>query len=763
MTRFHDHPDYHGENELEVQRSQGGKGESFAKVMERRFSRRAFLKGSAAASTVVVGAAAFGRAGQAQAAPVARPLASFEPVGPRPATEDQIVVPNGYTHSVLLRWGDPITADAPEFDVENQTAAAQEQQFGYNCDYVGFLPLPVGSDASDRGLLCVNHEYTNPDIMFPGYDPENPEPTQEQVDIELAAHGVTVIEIERNSDGDWTPVLDSQYNRRYTATSPMTISGPAADHEWLQTNADPSGVDIRGTLNNCAGGKTPWGTVVTAEENFHQYFGNLIGMSDDDERKAVHDRYGLPEESSSRRWEDFYERFDLAQDPNEPFRFGWAVELDPYNPDMMPVKRSSIGRFRHEAQTFAVAPSGQVAVYSGDDARFEYIYKFVTDGTYDAANREANIGLLDEGTLYVARFNDDGTGEWMPVVYGEGPLTEDNGFTSQGDVLVKTRQAGDALGATMMDRPEDIEPNPVNNKIYIVLTKNRRRGVDDNPGTDAVNPREENTHGHIVELTEDGDDFAATTFNWEILLLCGDPEDEDTFFSNFPKDQVSPISAPDNVTFDNEGNLWISTDGMPSGLEYNDGLFAVPVEGEARGHVQQFFSSVAGSEVCGPEFTPDNASLFLAIQHPGDGGTFDEPQSTFPDGVVPPRPSVVTVRATNGGPIGLMAAAAAATTEGGEEATGETEATTGEGTEGTEGETAAPEGGEGTDSGEGTDGGDGGDAPTTLPETSGDAGVAPWAAAAGLAAALGGAMLRRRAQGLQNQNGTDTSDTDTNS
>jgi hypothetical protein len=483
---------------------------------------------------------------------------------------------------------------------------------------------------------------------------------------------VTVVELVRDSDGTWSPNLGSSYNRRITAKTPITISGPAAGHEWLQTDEDPSGSEILGTLNNCAGGKTPWGTIVTAEENFHQYFANLIDLDDDDPRKEVHERYGIPEEASERRWEDFYDRFDVSKEPNEPFRFGWAVEIDPYDPESTPVKRSSIGRFRHEAQTFAIAPSGQVAVYSGDDARFEYIYKFVTEGTYNADDREANIGLLDTGTLYVAKFNEDGTGEWMPLIYGEGPLTEDNGFTSQGDVLVKTRLAGDALGATKMDRPEDIEPNPVNQKVYIALTNNTQRGTEDKAGTDAMNPREENAYGHVIELTEDGDDHAATSFTWDIFMLCGDPEDPSTYFTGFPKEQVSPIANPDNVAFDNAGNLWISTDGQPRTLESNDGLFAVPVSGPERGFVRQFFSSVAGAEVCGPEFNPDNSALFLAIQHPGEGGTFEEPVSTWPDGDVPPKPSVIVVQREDGGPVGHIPAepgqeeaAAAAAEEGG--------------------------------------------------------------------------------------------------
>jgi Predicted phosphatase len=319
---------------------------------------------------------------------------------------------------------------------------------------------------------------------------------------------------------------------------------------------------------------------------------------------------------------------------------------------MKPVKRTWLGRFRHEAQTFAVTPSGRVAVYTGDDARFEYVYKFVTNGTYKPGDRQANMRLMDDGMLYVAKFNDDGTGEWLPLEFGKGPLTEANGFTSQGDVLIKTRQAADALGATKMDRPEDIEPNPVNQKVYMVMTNNTDRGKEGKPGPDAANPRAENKFGHIIEVTEDGNDYAATTFTWEIFMLCGDPEDDSTFFAGFDKSKVSPIATPDNITFDLKGNLWIATDGQPGTLKLNDGLFAVPVEGPGRGHLQQFFASVAGSEVCGPEFTPDNKSLFLAIQHPGEGGTFEEPVSNWPDGTQPVKPSVIAIRANNGGVIG---------------------------------------------------------------------------------------------------------------
>ena len=400
-----------------------------------------------------------------------------------------------------------------------------------------------------------------------------------------------------------------------------------------------------GTLNNCAGGVTPWGTVISGEENFQGYFGMLEALDPANAAFPIHERYGLPAGGSEYRWEEFYDRFNVEKEPNEPFRFGWGVEFDPYDPTSAPRKLTALGRNRHEGHTSVVAPGGQVVVYSGDDARFEYAYKFVSEGTYDPDDRAANFGLLDSGTLYVAVFHDDGTGTWLPLVYGEDPLVEANGFASQADVVINTRGAADLLGATKMDRPEDFETNPVTGKVYLVLTNNNQRSLD---LTDRANPRAENLHGHIIELTEDGDDHAGTSFTWEMFLLAGDPAQGSTWFAGFPSDEVSPFSAPDNITFDIDGNLWISTDGMPNNLPGNDGLFVVPTEGEARGQVLQFFSSVPGAEVSGPVFTPDNSALFVSIQHPGEGGSFTEPLTSWPDGgSAPPRPSVVLIERAN--------------------------------------------------------------------------------------------------------------------
>jgi secreted PhoX family phosphatase len=294
-------------------------------------------------------------------------------------------------------------------------AAAQSTQFGYNCDYVAFFPLGTGSkEASTRGILAVNHEYTNPELMFIDYNEKSS--TATQVDVQLAAHGLALVEIELVSD-KWKPLRNSRYNRRITAETLMELSGRAAGNELLKTSYDSAGRKVRGTLNNCGGGITPWGTLLTAEENFNQYFANRNNLADSDPRKAIQVRYGLPIGNSERRWENFHSRFDLAKDPNEPFRFGWVVEIDPLNPKFVPKKRTALGRMKHEAATVVVAPDRRVAVYTGDDERFDFIYKFVSKRQM-SKRREDNFSLLDEGTLYVAKLELDadgkGAGRWIP-------------------------------------------------------------------------------------------------------------------------------------------------------------------------------------------------------------------------------------------------------------------------------------------------------------------------------------------------------------
>ncbi len=611
-------------------------------VVREALTRRDFLRTVLGATVVLATPQWLSRAAGAASGP---PELRFVPVGLR--REDRVVVPSGYLTQVLIRWGDPVTADAPPFDPRRQTPEAQARQFGYNCDFVTFLSLPRGSRTPTHGLLWVNHEYTNPELMFFEY-PEG-RPTREMVDVELAAHGGTVVEVRRAPDGSWTYLRGSRYNRRITGETPCLLTGPAAGHPWARTREDPEGVRVRGTLNNCAGGRTPWGTVLTCEENFHQYFANAGQLPAEDPRSRVHARYGIPRGPSERRWELYHERFDVSREPNEPFRFGWVVEVDPYDPAFVPRKRTALGRFKHEGATVVVNRDGRAVVYSGDDERFEYVYKFVSSRAYRPTDRAHNLTLLDEGTLYVAKFYPDGTGEWLPLVFGHGPLTPENGFHSQADVLLNTRGAADRLGATRMDRPEDIEVSPLTGTVYVVCTNNDRRTPSQ---VDPANPRPLNRHGHVLELFEAGGDHAATRFRWQIFLLCGNPRDPDTYFAGYPKERVSPISCPDNLVFDRAGNLWIATDGQPSALGYNDALYVTPVEGPERGRVRQFLSSPVGSEVCGPEFTPDARTLFVAIQHPGEGGPLARTPSRWPDGDLPPRPSVVAVRHREGAEVG---------------------------------------------------------------------------------------------------------------
>jgi secreted PhoX family phosphatase len=474
--------------------------------------------------------------------------------------------------------------------------------------------------------------------MFPGYDAMNP--TKAQVDAELAAHGQTVLEIARSdSRGQWVPVVGSRYNRRITGATPIQITGPAAGHAWLQTSEDPAGTRVLGMLNNCSAGKTPWGTILTAEENFNQYFANMDRIPMTDPRRAVHARYGMPTGASERKWEGHYGRFDMAQEPNEPFRFGWMVEFDPYDPTSMPKKRTALGRLKHEAAAFVVGPDGRVGVYMGDDERFDYVYKFVTAGRVASGGAAANADLLDSGTLYAARFDDDGSGEWIALVHGQNGLTAANGFVSQADILVKTRLAGDQVKATKMDRPEDLEFNPVNRRIYVALTNNTRRTPEQ---VDKANPRANNRDGHILEMSEEGDDPTALRFRWSVFMICGLPSsDESSYFAGYDKREVTPISSPDNIVVDRAGNLWIFTDGQPGTIGVNDTVYAVPTAGPERGHLKPFLSAVPGAETASGDLSADNESLFVSIQHPGEGGTLERPVSRWPDGTNMPRPSVV--------------------------------------------------------------------------------------------------------------------------
>ncbi len=560
----------------------------------------------------------------------------------------------GHNVQVLLRWGDPLTPSAPEWSPTAQTAAKQAQQFGYDNDFIAFMPLPYGSNSSERGLLCVNHESARNQMMFPGFSERKLDTVEKDLaDVEMAAVGHTIVEVFRRA-GTWNVERKSTYNRRITALTEIDISGPAASNARMCTGADPKGILALGTLGNCAGGQTPWGTVLTAEENIHHYFGG-------DPRRTAEAANHLVMGISVDRfygWHVHHPRFNVEATPNEPNRFGWMVEIDPYDPAKRPAKRTALGRFKHEGAGVVVNPDGRIVCYMGDDEVFQYIYKFVSRRAFDANDRGRNWGLLDDGTLFVGRFNDDQTIEWLPLTWGTGPLTPASGFKGQADVVIEARRAAMLLGATPMDRPEDLEVNKATNTVFVALTKNSRRGADQASG---ANPRARNRHGHIIEIVPAGAagaaaDHAATSARWQVFLLAGNPQKTEVQ-AQYPAGVSDSgwLSNPDNFAVDPRGRLWITTDGA-NDFGFADGLWATDVVGAGRALTRHFFNCPVGGELTGPAFTPDGTTLFCSVQHPGDDGksSFVAPATRWPDfkDGVPPRPSVIAIRAADGKPIG---------------------------------------------------------------------------------------------------------------
>ena len=620
---------------------------TMGELIERRLGRRAALRGLVGAGAVAV-----------LAHELLDSTALAQPTGPSTLTFTEVPhgmdktqhVPEGYEAQVLIRWGDPVVSDAPAFDPNDQTAAAQEKQFGYNNDFIGLHPLPAGSTTGDRFLMVVNHEYTDPGLMFAGLGSGrnvNLNASKSQVEVEMAAHGGSVVEIAREG-GTWK-VVGSKYARRLSANTTFDVSGPAAGHDKLKTSADPTGRKVTGMLNNCAGGSTPWGTWLTCEENFNGYFGGDAEKMPD--AKAFK-RYGVSK-ASLYAWSKYVDRFNVEKEPNEPNRFGWVVEIDPYDPAAAPVKRTALGRFKHEGCTYAIAKDGRVVFYSGDDERFDYVYKFVTSRPWNPNDRAANKDLLDDGTLHVARFDADGKVQWLPLVQGQGPLTAENGFATQGDVVIKARLAADLLKATPMDRPEDIETNPVNGRVYVVLTNNSQRKSDQ---VDRANPRATNDHGHILEIAPKDGDHGNSEGAWSIFLLGGKPgQDAGARYHRATSDN-GWLSCPDNIAFDSKGRIWIVTDGAPTAAGIADGVYGADTTGFGRALTRCFYQAPTGAEVCGPIISPDDSTVFLAIQHPGEdaGSTFEKPSTRWPDfkDGMPPRPAVIAIVKKGGGAIG---------------------------------------------------------------------------------------------------------------
>ena len=623
-------------------------------------TRRIWLQGglgaALAAALAPMAASLTGCATAAGGGTAAGPTLGFKAIPT--ATADSVVVPEGYLAEVIAPWGDPvgIAGAMPAFKPDaSNSAAEQALQLGMHHDGMHFYPLGEGAPGSRRGLLAINHEYTDDGLLHPGGLADW---SVEKVRKAQAAHGVSVIEVAEQA-GRWQVVQPSRYARRFTANTPFTIGGPAAGHPMMRTAADPAGRTVLGTINNCAAGMTPWGTYLSGEENWAGYFNGP------DQPDAHQRRWGMRKDTWY-RWSAFDERFDANRHPNEFNRFGWVVEIDPMDPTSTPVKRTAIGRAAHEGAWVAVTRDGRAVVYSGEDARFEYLYKFVSrDRIAPAGNgqtaAQANRDLLDHGTLYVARFDADGSGRWLPLVHGQGPLTAANGFADQGEVVIKARQASDALGATKMDRPEWLAIDPKTREVYCTLTNNSRRGQSGEPGVDAANPRANNVMGQIIRWVDTGD-FDSTTMRWNHLVLAGDPANARPEAQGNIQGDV--FACPDGLTIDARGVLWIQTDmstsavgkGELARLGHNQMLACNPATGEIR----RFLTGPAGCEITGCTFTPDGRTMFINVQHPGESPTGRNDaaaptrHSTWPEGpgASRPRSATVVIRRRDGGVIG---------------------------------------------------------------------------------------------------------------
>jgi len=574
------------------------------------------------------------------------------------STIDEVVVPPEYDVQVLFRWGDPIGAKlgSPAFKADaSNTWQEQGLQAGMHHDGMEYFPL---SQNGNRGLLAINHEYSDDGLLhtdgMKNWSAIKVRKAQE-------AHGVSVIEVERKADG-WQVIQKSRYARRITGSSMVALSGPAAGSAAMKTSYDPSGTRVLGTLNNCASGQTPWGTYLTCEENFHGYFSAGGKLTEDQKR------YGFRAKGWGYEWHNFDTRFDTTVEPNEVNRFGWVMEIDPRNPESLPVKRTALGRFKHEGATCTVSQDGRAVVYMGDDERFEYIYKFVSEDKIKKGGYAANKNILDAGKLYVAQFNDKGLGAWIELTQGLNGLTESAGFATQADVVIKCRQAADVVGATKMDRPEWIAVHSKTQEVFVTLTNNALRGQEGRIATDQVNeanPRADNQMGHILRWQEgDGvqSDAAALRFRWMHFALAGDPQAAKSVHQGTITGDA--YACPDGLQFDRNGLLWIQTDmstsamhkGALQNLANNMMLVADPQTGQTK----RFMTGPSGCELTGISFTPDQRTVFVNIQHPGETASErsdpDKPLaiSRWPDGAKAgrPRSATLAIRRKDGGVVG---------------------------------------------------------------------------------------------------------------
>jgi len=615
--------------------------QEFDRVVERAISRRGFLGGVLAFGS---GAAVMGAAALRGSTALARQADRFAFDQIAAQTDHTVHVPQGYVWDVLMRWGDPLFSDAPAFDPETGVPTeGSDRVFGENTD--GMELFNIGG----HEVLVVNSEYTNNDINLPHTEDGLPASADDVLRLQNM-QGVSVVEIAEGEAG-WQVVVDSPFNRRIHHNTEMLLDGPAAGHDLLKTEADPTGTASLGTFNNCGAGRTPWGTYLTCEENFNGYFGATGALPSDEKIAAGYARYGINETGFDYNYHAFDPRFDVSVNPNEPHRAGYIVEIDPADPQSVPVKHTALGRFKHENAACVLAPDGRVVVYMGDDERGEFIYKWLSRDVYVPGGDTST--LLVEGQLYVARFNDDLTGEWVA-------LTQAATGMDAAEIAIFTRSAASAVGATTMDRPEWVAVNPIAVEAYCCLTNNSRRGAVNDDGTprtnaggdemsvNAPNPRATNDFGQIVRWRPHGDNHAANTFDWDLYVMAGNPAvHADTPYAGTANINAGNLfNSPDGMQIDTTGLIWIQTDGDDSnegdfaGMGNNQMLAGDPVTGEIR----RFLTGPFGSEVTGLTWSSDRRTMFVGIQHPA---------APFPDGEDSlPRSSIVTVKRSDNGLVG---------------------------------------------------------------------------------------------------------------
>lgn len=701
-----------------------------ASILEARLSRRSTLKGGiGATTTALLGGLSLSACGgddddddEVVPAPTPAPT-SLKFAAVAKTNADQVTVPEGYQVSILHALGDPMQfGDESWKDNGSETAESYDRRIGDGHDGMYYFGMTddgkFDASRSDRGLLCVNHEYV---VQPYGLHPTGatnraatagPRPAEE-VEKEIRAHGASVVEVKRKAgSNDMEMVRGSKYNRRVTSATPMTFGGPAAGNAKLFNKLSPTGTEAFGMNNNCACGYTPWGTYLTCEENFLNVIGRAAG---DDARRSPSEivalrRYGLPEgRANPYRWDspegEQYQRWNskvsvatatAAEDHRNSFNtFGWVVEIDPFRPDSKPVKRTALGRFNHEGAWPAPAKAGEsIVIYSGDDARNEYVFKFVSDAKWDPADinggAAAGAKYLDKGTLYVAKFNDDGSGEWLELTHGKHGIDAGNAtypFADQADVVMHCRLAADFRGATKMDRPEWGGVNPLNNEVYMTMTNNSNRTA---ANLNAANPRVGNTNGHIIRWKENGSQ-AGTTFQWDVYLF-GARVDEKQSQNLSGLVDANDFSSPDGLYFDQRsdnagGLLWIQTDdgsytdvtncmmlaAIPG--QVGDGSKPTTKDGQATlmgakptdATVRRFLVGPFDCEITGVVVTPDGKTLFFNVQHPGED-TADFAANTYtsywPGNQAPasdtahsghkrPRSATVVVTRTDGGVIAI--------------------------------------------------------------------------------------------------------------